>query len=108
MDMNKDTAATTEKKLRRTRDDRILAGVCSGAARFLGVDANIIRVALAVFTVFGGAGIALYAIGWVMIPEEGADKAIAEDMVKKASDSPAFQDAVRKTKDAFNKPRTHA
>ncbi|WP_205718179.1 PspC domain-containing protein [Actinomadura soli] len=108
MDMNKDTNAAPEKKLRRTHDDRILAGVCSGAARFLGIDANIIRVALAVFTVFGGAGIALYAIGWVLIPEEGAEKAIAEDMIKKASDSPAFQDAVQKTRDAFNKPRTHA
>ncbi|MGH3244433.1 MAG: PspC domain-containing protein [Spirillospora sp.] len=108
MDMNKDTTATTEKKLRRTRDDRILAGVCSGAARFLGVDANIIRVGLGVFTLFGGAGIALYAIGWLLIPEEGADKTIAEDMIKKASDSPTVQDAVKKTKDAFNKPRTNA
>ncbi|WP_243719762.1 PspC domain-containing protein [Actinomadura sp. KC06] len=117
MDMNKDTTTATiageagtagEKKLRRTRDDRILAGVCSGAARFLGVDANIIRAGLAVFTVFGGAGIALYAIGWVLIPEEGAEKTIAEDMIKKASDSPAVQDAVKKTRDAFNKPRTHA
>ncbi|WUH98762.1 PspC domain-containing protein [Spirillospora sp. NBC_00431] len=106
MDMNKDTA-TIEKKLRRTRDDRILAGVCSGAARFLGIDANIIRVGLGVFTIFGGAGIALYAIGWVLIPEEGADKTIAEDMIQKASDSPAFQDAVKKTKDAFNKPRAN-
>lgn len=104
--MNKDTA-TIEKKLRRTRDDRILAGVCSGAARFLGIDANIIRVGLGVFTIFGGAGIALYAIGWVLIPEEGADKTIAEDMIQKASDSPAFQDAVKKTKDAFNKPRAN-
>ncbi|TDB74069.1 PspC domain-containing protein [Actinomadura sp. KC216] len=110
MDMNKEattTATTDEKKLRRTRDDRILAGVCSGAARFLGVDANIIRVALAVFTVFGGTGIALYVIGWVLIPEEGAEKTIAEDMINKASDSPAFQDAVKKTRDAFNKPRAN-
>jgi phage shock protein PspC (stress-responsive transcriptional regulator) len=106
MDMNKGT--TTEKKLRRTRDDRLIAGVCSGAARYLGVDANIIRAGLAVFTLFGGAGIALYAIGWLLIPEEGAEQTIAEDMIKKAGDSPAFQDAVRKTKDAFNKPRTHA
>ncbi|RFS85992.1 PspC domain-containing protein [Actinomadura spongiicola] len=107
MDMNKDTTST-QKKLRRTRDDRVVAGVCSGAARFFDVDANIIRIALAVFTVFGGAGIALYVIGWVLIPEEGAEKAIAEDMIKKASDSPAFQDAVQKTRDAFNKQRTHA
>ncbi|GAA4240154.1 hypothetical protein GCM10022254_63820 [Actinomadura meridiana] len=107
MDMNKDT--TTEKKLRRTtRDDRVIAGVCSGAGRFLGVDPNIVRIGLAIFTLFGGAGIALYAIGWLLIPEEGAEKTVAEDMIKKAGDSPTFQDAVKKTKDAFNKPRTNA
>lgn len=75
----------------------------------LGVDANILRLGLAVFTIFGGAGIALYAIAWLLIPDEGATKSIAEDLAKKASDSPTVQDAVQKTKDAVNKNnRTHA
>ncbi|TDC77302.1 PspC domain-containing protein [Actinomadura sp. 7K507] len=110
MDMEKNTTGTTDKKLRRTHDGRMLAGVCSGAARYLGIDANIIRLGLAVFTLFGGAGIALYAIAWVIIPEEGAPKSIAEDLFKKASDSPTVQDAVQKSKDAINKnkDRTHA
>ncbi len=102
------TGQAPAKKLRRTRDGRMLAGVCSGAAEFLGVDANILRIGLAVFTVFGGAGIALYAIGWVLIPEEGAATSIAEDLFKKASDSPTVQDAVQKTKDTVNKNRTGA
>lgn len=97
------TPESTEKKLRRTRDGKMLGGVCSGAAQYLGVDANIIRLGLAVFTIFGGAGIALYAIAWVIIPEEDAPKSIAEDWFKKASDSPTVQDAVQKSKDAINK-----
>ena len=101
--MEKNTPATTDKKLRRTHDGRMLAGVCSGAARYFGIDPNIVRLALAVFTLFGGAGIALYAIAWVIIPEEGAPKSIAEDLFKKASDSPTVQDAVQKSKDALNK-----
>lgn len=104
--MEKNTTGTqpgTEKKLRRTHDGRMLGGVCSGAAQYLGVDANIIRLGLAVFTLFGGAGIALYAIAWVIIPEEGAPKSIAENWFKKASDSPTVQDAVQKSKDAMNK-----
>ncbi|QXJ22438.1 PspC domain-containing protein [Actinomadura graeca] len=104
MDMEKNTT-TTDKQLRRTHEGRMLAGVCSGAARFLGVDANIVRLGLAVFTVFGGAGIALYAIGWLLIPEEDAPTSIAEDLFKKAGDSPKVQEAVRKTKDAVNKNR---
>ncbi|MGP4026068.1 PspC domain-containing protein [Actinomadura sp. 3N407] len=106
MDMDKNTTGTpgnTDKKLRRTHDGRMVAGVCSGAAQYLGIDANIIRLGLAVFTIFGGAGIALYALAWVLIPEEGAQKSIAEDLFKKASDSPTVQDAVQKSKDAVNK-----
>jgi phage shock protein PspC (stress-responsive transcriptional regulator) len=109
MDMNKGTdmsMGTAERRLRRTRDGRMLAGVCSGAAEYLGVEANIIRLVLAVFTIFGGAGVALYIIAWVLIPEEGAATSIAEDLFKKAQDNPNVQDAVRKTKDAVNKNRT--
>jgi phage shock protein PspC (stress-responsive transcriptional regulator) len=104
MDMDK----TTSNQLRRTHEGRMVAGVCSGTARSLGVDANILRLGLAVFTVFGGAGIALYAIAWLLIPDEGAPKSIAEDLFKKASNSPTVQDAVQKTKDAVGKSRTHA
>lgn len=99
------TAGNTDKQLRRTHDGRMVAGVCSGAAGYLGVDANIIRLGLAVFTVFGGTGIALYALAWLLIPEEGAQKSIAEDLFKKASDNPTVQDAVQKSKDAVNKNR---
>ncbi|MFS2294956.1 MAG: PspC domain-containing protein [Actinomadura sp.] len=111
MDMEKNTPGTagnTGKQLRRTREGRMIAGVCSGAAEYLGVDANIIRLALAVFTLFGGAGVALYAIAWLLIPEEGAEKSIAEDLFKKARENPTVQDAVRKSKDAVSKNRTHA
>ncbi|WP_089316947.1 PspC domain-containing protein [Actinomadura mexicana] len=103
MDMDK----TTGKQLRRTSEGRMIAGVCSGAGRFLGVDPNLLRIGLAIFTVFGGAGIALYAIAWLLIPEEGAQKSVAEDLFKKASDSPKVQDAMQKGKDAVNKNRTH-
>lgn len=96
---------TASKTLRRTHEGRLIAGVCAGVGRFLGVDANIVRLGLAVFTLFGGAGIALYALGWLLMPDEGAPKSIAEDLAKKAGDSPAFQDAVQKAKDAVNNKR---
>ncbi|MFG1997593.1 PspC domain-containing protein [Spirillospora sp. NPDC048911] len=106
MDMEK----STSKQLRRTRDDRMIAGVCSGAARYLGVDANIIRLGLAAFSIFGGAGVLVYAVAWVLIPEEGAPSSIAEDLVQKGKENPkvqeVFQDVSQKTKDALNKTRT--
>ncbi|GLZ15011.1 hypothetical protein Acsp04_52460 [Actinomadura sp. NBRC 104425] len=99
MDMDK-------KRLQRTRDSRMIAGVCSGAGRYLGVDPNILRLGLAVFTVFGGAGVLLYAIAWLLIPEEGTPTSLAEDLIKKGQESPVVQDAVQKAKDSLNKTRT--
>ncbi|MFI0352827.1 PspC domain-containing protein [Actinomadura sp. 9N407] len=99
MDMEK----STQKQLRRTHDGRMVAGVCSGAARYLGVDANIIRLGLGIFTIFGGAGIGIYALGWVLIPEEGRPTSIAEDLFKKANENPKVQETIQKTKDGLNK-----
>jgi phage shock protein C len=75
---------TKPRELRRTRDGRMIAGVCSGAAKYLGVDANILRLALAVLTVLGvGTGIAIYVIGWLLIPEEGESDSIVQDLFNK-------------------------
>ena len=72
------------KMLVRTRDGRIVAGVCSGLGQYFGIDANIIRVILAVVTVFtGGFGALAYLAAWVVIPEEGEKTSIAENLVNK-------------------------
>jgi phage shock protein PspC (stress-responsive transcriptional regulator) len=63
---------TTTRKLRRSRSDRMVAGVCGGAASMLGVDAALIRVLLVAATILGfGAGAVLYLICWLVVPEEG-------------------------------------
>ena len=72
------------KVLVRTRDGRIVAGVCSGLGQYFGIDANVIRVILAVITVFtGGFGALAYLAAWVVIPEEGEKSSIAESLVNK-------------------------
>jgi phage shock protein C len=72
------------KMLVRTRDGRIVAGVCSGLSRYFGIDATLIRVAVAVLTVFtGGFGALAYLAAWVVIPEEGEKSSIAENLVNK-------------------------
>ncbi|GII77449.1 hypothetical protein Sru01_24310 [Sphaerisporangium rufum] len=76
------------KELRRTREGRIIAGVCSGAARFLGIDANILRLALAVASFFGGIGVGIYAVAWLLIPEEGRQGSILQDLINKQQSDP--------------------
>jgi phage shock protein PspC (stress-responsive transcriptional regulator) len=62
---------TTTKKLRRSRSDRMVAGVCGGIANMLGVDAALIRIGLVAATILGfGTGAVLYLICWIMVPEE--------------------------------------
>jgi phage shock protein PspC (stress-responsive transcriptional regulator) len=66
--MNKDTVAT----FRRSKDDRMVAGVCGGAAKLLGIDTALLRVLLVAATLFGfGAGALVYLACWLVVPEEG-------------------------------------
>lgn len=61
--------AAMGKRLVRSRDDRMIAGVCGGLAQYLGIDPMIVRLAAVALTVFGGSGIILYLAGWLLIPE---------------------------------------
>jgi phage shock protein C len=67
--------------LRRAYDGRILAGVCAGIADYLAVDVTIVRVAFAVFTFLGGAGVPAYLACLLLIPEEGTDQSIASSLL---------------------------
>lgn len=72
------------KVLVRRRDDRIVAGICSGLADYLGMDVNLVRVLVALVTLFtAGTGIVAYLVAWAVIPEEGQKTSIAEDLINK-------------------------
>jgi phage shock protein C len=75
------------KRLYRTREGRVVAGVCSGLARYFGIDATLVRLAFGALTVFGGMGALLYLIAWVIVPEEGEETSIVEGFVNKTRDS---------------------
>ena len=57
----------------------MIAGVASGIAAYVGIDTLIVRIAFAVLTLVGGAGIPLYLVCWLLIPDEGATDSIATD-----------------------------
>ncbi|WP_330271336.1 PspC domain-containing protein [Lentzea sp. NBC_00516] len=61
------------KKLRRSRSDKMLAGVCGGLAKMIGVDAAILRIILVAATLLGfGTGAILYVAAWILMPVEDA------------------------------------
>jgi phage shock protein C len=65
-----DTTNPNPKKLLRSKDDRMIAGVCGGIAKYAGIDAVIVRLAMVALVIFGGTGLPLYLAGWIIIPEE--------------------------------------
>lgn len=60
------------KKLYRSRNDRIIAGVCGGIARYFNVDSTLVRLALVFIFLFQGIGLIAYLIAWVVMSEEPA------------------------------------
>lgn len=70
------------RRLTRSRDDRMLAGVCGGLAAYTGVDPVVFRVVVAVASILGGAGIAAYVIAWLVLPEASDGTSHAESILK--------------------------
>ena len=75
------------KRLYRKSEGRIVAGVCTGLADYLGIDVTLVRLGFAALTIFGGAGILLYLIAWLVVPQEGEKGSIAEEFVSKNRDN---------------------
>lgn len=58
-----------KKKLFRNPDDVIIAGVASGLAAYFGIDATIVRIIFILVVLFGGSGVLIYIILWLIVPE---------------------------------------
>jgi phage shock protein C len=73
----------TSKTLERKRDGRLVAGVCAGLGAYFGLDANVVRLIFAIASFFGFLGVLVYLVAWAVIPEEGEESSIVEQLVNK-------------------------
>ena len=64
------------RRLSRSADDRMLAGVAGGIARYLNADVTLVRVAIAALTLLSGTGAVLYLAAWLLIPADGEDQSV--------------------------------
>jgi phage shock protein C len=62
------------RAVRRSRSERLVAGVCGGVGRYLGVDPVLLRIAFIILALANGLGVIAYVVAWVAIPEEGPDQ----------------------------------
>lgn len=63
------------ERLYRSRDDRMLFGVAGGMADWLDIDPAIVRIVWALLIFAGGAGLLLYIVAAIVIPEEPLERA---------------------------------
>ena len=66
------------RQLRRSADDKMLAGVAGGIARYLNADVTLVRVIIAALALLTGAGVPLYIAAWLLLPADGEDQSVAE------------------------------
>jgi phage shock protein PspC (stress-responsive transcriptional regulator) len=60
----------TISDVRRSQDDRIVAGVCAGVAHHLNIDPILVRIAVVGLTFVGLSGLILYLAAWFLLPED--------------------------------------
>ena len=66
--------------IRRSATDVKLTGLCGGVAQHWGIDPVLVRVGWALLALSGGIGLVLYLAGWLLIPVEGSDRALVDDL----------------------------
>ena len=57
------------RRLYRSTDDRVIAGVCGGLAEHLGIDLRLVRCVFVALALTGGAGLVLYGAFWAVVPQ---------------------------------------
>jgi len=68
-------------RLHRSRQHGLVAGVAAGVADYLDLDPTLVRLGFVGLALFGGLAVPLYLAGWLLIPDEGADSSVLEEML---------------------------
>lgn len=89
------TIPQEHKRLTRSSSERILGGVCAGLARYFDTDPLLIRLVFVMITLAHGAGILLYVLLWVLMPEEGVEAPPTGSQVIKSGIEGVKQDVAR-------------
>ncbi|HET6683843.1 MAG TPA: PspC domain-containing protein [Gaiella sp.] len=76
------------RRLERSRNDRMVAGVSGGLARYFEIHPAVFRVGFVVLTLLGGAGILIYGAAWLVMPDEGEEDSVATAALRGRRDRP--------------------
>lgn len=74
-------------RLYRSSADRMLGGVCAGLGQYLGLDPIFIRIFFVLLTIGGGAGVLIYILLWILIPEAEAGQIGSAETIRAGTES---------------------
>jgi len=83
--------AERRTKLYRSRDERMIGGVCGGIAAHFNVDPTIVRLVMAVLVLVQGIGIVLYLLAWLLVPLEGREAVTPGETAREGAEEMASQ-----------------
>ncbi|MCP4361283.1 MAG: PspC domain-containing protein [Chloroflexi bacterium] len=63
-----------EKKLTRSTDDRMIAGVAAGVAEYLNIDPVLVRILFVLLALAGGPGVLIYLVLWLVMPQTNSNE----------------------------------
>jgi phage shock protein PspC (stress-responsive transcriptional regulator) len=82
-------AASGYRRLSRDAERKVLAGVCTGLARYTGIDPVLFRVGFAILALAHGQGIFLYIVAALLMPASPGESSLAEQWLKRWFDGQA-------------------
>lgn len=82
------THTPTVRRLERSSSERMLAGVCGGLGRYFELNPAFFRVGFVVLTLLGGAGVLVYLAAALVMPGEGKERSLAEQVLAERKERP--------------------
>ncbi len=73
--------ARRSDRLHRSSDGRMIAGVAAGLADCFDLDPTLVRAGFLALALLGGLAVPVYLAAWLLVPEEGTDVSVAEELL---------------------------
>lgn len=70
------------RRLYRSEKDRVIAGVAGGLGEYFNIDPTIIRILFVLLAVFGGSGIIIYIVLWLVMPSASSPSNLTSESIK--------------------------
>jgi len=85
------------RRLYRIYEGAMVSGVCNGLASYLNLDPTLVRLGFVLLTIFGGAGLLIYVVMVIVVPEARSP----EEKAAASGDPLTAQEFIRRAKEGY-------